>query len=79
MGACGGSAYYQSEIGTPQFLAFLDHAGLNKYLDHIAVPQWLPFTSSIADALARASLAPLLAAYQQGLFAQKVLTLSVAV
>ena len=60
-------------IGTPQFLAFLDQAGLNKYLDYIAVPQWLPFTSSIADALARASLAPLLAAYQQGLFAQKVL------
>ena len=60
-------------IGTPQFLAFLDHTGLSEYLDHIAVPQWLPFTSSIADALARASLAPLLAAYQQGLFAQKVL------
>ena len=60
-------------IGTPQFLAFLEQAGLSKYLDYIAVPQWLPFTSSIADALGRASLAPLLAAYQQGLFSQKVL------
>ena len=60
-------------IGTPQFLAFLEQAGLSKYLSYIAVPQWLPFTSSIADALGRASLAPLLAAYQQGLFSQKVL------
>ena len=60
-------------IGTPHFLAFLAQAGLSKYLDYIAVPQWLPFTSSIADALARTSRAPLLAAYQQGLFSQKVL------
>lgn len=41
-------------IGSPQFLVFLEHVGLNKYLDDIAVPQWLPFTSSIADSLARA-------------------------
>ena len=60
-------------IGTPQFLAFLEQAGLSQYPDQIAVPQWLPFTSIIADALGRASTAPLLAAYQQGLFLQKVL------
>ena len=57
----------------PQFLAFLEQAGLSQHLDHVAVPQWLPFTSIIADALGRTSTAPLLAAYQQGLFSQKVL------
>ena len=60
-------------IGTPQFLDFLKQAGLNHYLDYIAVPQWLPLTSTIANALGKTSSAPLLAAYQQGLFFQKVL------
>ena len=59
-------------IGTPQFLDFLKQAGLHYYLDRIAVPQWLPFSSTIADALGRTSSAPLLAVYQHALFLQKI-------
>ena len=57
-------------IGTPQFLDFLEQAELSKYLDHIAVPQWLPVTRDIADLLAKKCSAPLLAAYQHGLLIQ---------
>ena len=60
-------------IGTSQFLNFLKEAGLNQYLDHIAVPQWLPLSNAVADALGKTSSAPLREAYQQGLFLQKVL------
>ena len=59
-------------IGTPHFLDFRKQAGLHHYLDRIAVPQWLPFTSTIADALGRTSSAPLLAVYQHALFLQKI-------
>lgn len=55
-------------IGSPQFHLFLEDVGLNQYIEHIAVPQWLPFTSTIASSLAHASGAPLLSAYQQELF-----------
>ena len=56
-----------------QFRNFLKQAGLGHYIDFIAVPQWLPFTSTIAEALGRTSSAPLLAAYQHALFLQKVM------
>ena len=60
-------------IGAMQFRNFLKQSGLDHYLDLVAVPQWLPFTSTIADALGRTSSAPLLAVYQHALFLQKVM------
>ena len=60
-------------IGTIQFRNFLKQAGLGHYIDFVAVPQWLPFTSTIAEALGRTSSAPLLATYQQAFFLQQVM------
>ena len=59
-------------IGTTHVHAFLKQADLDKYLDLIAVPQWLPITSALVDILGQKCASPLLPAYKQGLLTQTV-------
>ena len=60
-------------LGMPQFLRFLEDCQLAQYAQEIAVPQWVPFTSNIADSLVQGCSLLLLPAYARGLFAQPTL------
>ena len=61
-------------LGMPQLFRFLEDSQLAQYAHEIAVPQWLPFTSSVADSLAQGCSLLLLPAYTRGLFAQPTLS-----
>ena len=56
-------------LGTPQFFKFLEDSQLFQYAQELAVPQWLPFTSEVADSLMQGCSLLLLPAYARGLFA----------
>ena len=60
-------------LGMPQFFRFLEDSQLVQYAQKLAVPQWLPFTSDVADSLMQGCSLPLLPAYARGLFAQPTL------
>ena len=57
-------------LGMPQLLRFFEDSQLAQHAQQIAVPQWVPFTSNVADSLTQGSSLLLLPAYARGLFAQ---------